>query len=273
MRMRCRIMHARKAGGRRRACCALCRIALCVAPLPPAASDHRLITCCMSTLAAGAARAMAAPVSRVLVVGGVAGGASCAARLRRLSEQVAITVFEKGARLAPRQRMFWFPRSACPTRLPECRFGATEPLGIERARAGSRFTSGTAAAAATAAACSAARAACCPSRLRCQAHTSPLPTAACPTTWAGSSRCAGVCSTTHRVRCRRAALPGPRPPSAPPSCLQEESSLLVANAAKFEHWFNVEVQENTEVGGATAGAGGSSHNCRMHAAAGNHQQH
>lgn len=33
---------------------------------------------------------------RCLIVGGVAGGASCAARLRRLSEAVHITVFERG---------------------------------------------------------------------------------------------------------------------------------------------------------------------------------
>src|SRR3989339_1698678 len=33
---------------------------------------------------------------RVLVVGGVAGGASCAARLRRLDEQAEIFVFERG---------------------------------------------------------------------------------------------------------------------------------------------------------------------------------
>jgi NADPH-dependent 2,4-dienoyl-CoA reductase/sulfur reductase-like enzyme/rhodanese-related sulfurtransferase len=33
---------------------------------------------------------------RVLIVGGVAGGASCAARLRRLDESVAITVFDRG---------------------------------------------------------------------------------------------------------------------------------------------------------------------------------
>jgi NADPH-dependent 2,4-dienoyl-CoA reductase/sulfur reductase-like enzyme/rhodanese-related sulfurtransferase len=33
---------------------------------------------------------------RILIVGGVAGGASCAARLRRLSEEVEITVFERG---------------------------------------------------------------------------------------------------------------------------------------------------------------------------------
>lgn len=30
-------------------------------------------------------------------------------------------------------------------------------------------------------------------------------------------------------------------------CPQEESSLLVASAAKFNNWFNVKVQENTEV--------------------------
>lgn len=29
--------------------------------------------------------------------------------------------------------------------------------------------------------------------------------------------------------------------------LQEESKLLVANAAKFKKWFNVDVLENTEV--------------------------
>jgi NADPH-dependent 2,4-dienoyl-CoA reductase/sulfur reductase-like enzyme/rhodanese-related sulfurtransferase len=33
---------------------------------------------------------------KVLIVGGVAGGASCAARLRRLDEQAAITIFERG---------------------------------------------------------------------------------------------------------------------------------------------------------------------------------
>jgi NADPH-dependent 2,4-dienoyl-CoA reductase/sulfur reductase-like enzyme/rhodanese-related sulfurtransferase len=33
---------------------------------------------------------------RILIVGGVAGGASCAARLRRLDEQAAITIFERG---------------------------------------------------------------------------------------------------------------------------------------------------------------------------------
>lgn len=35
-------------------------------------------------------------VQKVLIVGGVAGGASCAARLRRLSEAVQVTIFEKG---------------------------------------------------------------------------------------------------------------------------------------------------------------------------------
>lgn len=44
------------------------------------------------------ARAMASASApkKVIVVGGVAGGASCAARLRRLSEDVEITIFEKG---------------------------------------------------------------------------------------------------------------------------------------------------------------------------------
>ena len=37
-----------------------------------------------------------APPKKVLVIGGVAGGASCAARLRRLSEEVEITIFERG---------------------------------------------------------------------------------------------------------------------------------------------------------------------------------
>ena len=36
------------------------------------------------------------PPRRVLIVGGVAGGASCAARLRRLDESVEIVVFERG---------------------------------------------------------------------------------------------------------------------------------------------------------------------------------
>jgi 2-polyprenyl-6-methoxyphenol hydroxylase-like FAD-dependent oxidoreductase len=34
---------------------------------------------------------------RVLIVGGMAGGASCAARLRRLDEQADIVVFERAA--------------------------------------------------------------------------------------------------------------------------------------------------------------------------------
>ena len=33
---------------------------------------------------------------RILIVGGVAGGASCAARARRLSEDAQIIIFEKG---------------------------------------------------------------------------------------------------------------------------------------------------------------------------------
>src|ERR1041384_8658536 len=35
-------------------------------------------------------------MKRVLIVGGVAGGASCAARLRRLDEAAEITVFDRG---------------------------------------------------------------------------------------------------------------------------------------------------------------------------------
>ena len=35
--------------------------------------------------------------NRVLIVGGVAGGASCAARLRRLDEEAEIILFERGA--------------------------------------------------------------------------------------------------------------------------------------------------------------------------------
>jgi len=33
---------------------------------------------------------------KILIVGGVAGGASCAARARRLSESAEITIFERG---------------------------------------------------------------------------------------------------------------------------------------------------------------------------------
>jgi NADPH-dependent 2,4-dienoyl-CoA reductase/sulfur reductase-like enzyme len=33
---------------------------------------------------------------RILIVGGVAGGASCAARLRRMDEAAEITIFERG---------------------------------------------------------------------------------------------------------------------------------------------------------------------------------
>lgn len=36
---------------------------------------------------------------RVLVIGGVAGGASTAARVRRLDEQAEIIMFEKGPRI------------------------------------------------------------------------------------------------------------------------------------------------------------------------------
>ena len=37
---------------------------------------------------------------RILIVGGVAGGASCAARLRRLDESVEIVVFDRGPYVA-----------------------------------------------------------------------------------------------------------------------------------------------------------------------------
>src|SRR5829696_3401232 len=37
---------------------------------------------------------------RVLIVGGVAGGASCAARLRRLDESVEIAIFDRGPYVA-----------------------------------------------------------------------------------------------------------------------------------------------------------------------------
>jgi hypothetical protein len=37
------------------------------------------------------------------------------------------------------------------------------------------------------------------------------------------------------------------PPPTPTHGLQEESKLLVANAAKFKNWFNVDVKESTEV--------------------------
>ncbi|PNH00673.1 Coenzyme A disulfide reductase [Tetrabaena socialis] len=42
------------------------------------------------------AAAPAGAAKRVLIVGGVAGGASCAARLRRLDERAEITMFERG---------------------------------------------------------------------------------------------------------------------------------------------------------------------------------
>jgi NADPH-dependent 2,4-dienoyl-CoA reductase/sulfur reductase-like enzyme/rhodanese-related sulfurtransferase len=40
------------------------------------------------------------PARRILIVGGVAGGASCAARLRRLDESVDIVIFDRGAYVA-----------------------------------------------------------------------------------------------------------------------------------------------------------------------------
>src|SRR4029078_1940597 len=40
------------------------------------------------------------PARRILIVGGVAGGASCAPRLRRLDESVEIVVFDRGPYVA-----------------------------------------------------------------------------------------------------------------------------------------------------------------------------
>ena len=42
------------------------------------------------------ATANGSSIKMVLIVGGVAGGASCGARLRRMSEDVQITIFERG---------------------------------------------------------------------------------------------------------------------------------------------------------------------------------
>ena len=44
---------------------------------------------------------------RVLIVGGVAGGASCGARLRRLDEQVEIVLLDRGRTLP-------LPTAGCP---------------------------------------------------------------------------------------------------------------------------------------------------------------
>jgi NADPH-dependent 2,4-dienoyl-CoA reductase/sulfur reductase-like enzyme len=40
------------------------------------------------------------PARRILIVGGVAGGASCAARFRRLDESVEIVIFDRGPYVA-----------------------------------------------------------------------------------------------------------------------------------------------------------------------------
>jgi NADPH-dependent 2,4-dienoyl-CoA reductase/sulfur reductase-like enzyme len=47
-------------------------------------------------MAAALARVSTAPSRRVVIVGGVAGGASAATRLRRLDEDASITIFERG---------------------------------------------------------------------------------------------------------------------------------------------------------------------------------
>ena len=44
---------------------------------------------------------MHSSVKSVLIVGGVAGGASCAARLRRMDEAAEIVIFERGPQLFP----------------------------------------------------------------------------------------------------------------------------------------------------------------------------
>lgn len=116
-------------------------------------------------------------VQKVLIVGGVAGGASCAARLRRLSEAVSITIFEKGPYVS-------FANCGLPYHV-----GNIIPVS-------------------------------CMWGVQWEA---PLP---------------GM----H--------VPHPRPPLPLPLSAhtpQDEGSLLVANAQKFDRWFNVAVQENTEV--------------------------
>jgi NADPH-dependent 2,4-dienoyl-CoA reductase/sulfur reductase-like enzyme len=40
------------------------------------------------------------PTRRILIIGGVAGGASCAARLRRLDESMEIAIFDRGPYVA-----------------------------------------------------------------------------------------------------------------------------------------------------------------------------
>ena len=43
---------------------------------------------------------------RIVIVGGVAGGASAAARARRLSEQAEITIFERGEDISFAKELF-----------------------------------------------------------------------------------------------------------------------------------------------------------------------
>lgn len=55
---------------------------------------------------------------KILIVGGVAGGASAAARLRRLDETAEIILFEKGPTFPTPAAPF---RTACPTPFRTCR--------------------------------------------------------------------------------------------------------------------------------------------------------
>ena len=59
---------------------------------------------------------------RILIVGGVAGGASCAARLRRLSENAEIIVFERGPFVS-------FANCGLPILRGECDYPGKKPAG------------------------------------------------------------------------------------------------------------------------------------------------
>lgn len=132
-----------------------------------------------------------AVLKRVLIVGGVAGGASCAARLRRLSESVKITIFEKGHAVS-------FANVRDPARRAASGSGAPGPL---RPSVAARR---------------------CSQRQQC--------------TW------------PCMLHAAKSILPSPQPalalllgmqcglPYHVGGVIPEESSLLVANAAKFNNW-------------------------------------
>ena len=61
---------------------------------------------------------------KVIIVGGVAGGASCAARLRRLDEKAEILMVERGP-----VRVLCELRAALPRRRRDCE--RIEPAGCE----------------------------------------------------------------------------------------------------------------------------------------------